>query len=179
MNFNKLEKTIIPFMSGLNAAKVFTVLVLLIVLTYIVRKYVYKHSLTFRRGPTAVVFYLIIASLMCTVLYVFFYWYIAFLLSVAIALAFMSAVSHEVHEGNTDERVGVWGLNSDIRTVRAELFNDMSIEEQLEYTKNVKEYNFQPILFVLAVIAIPLVIVTVFHFADIGFLWFPVSLNNI
>ena len=177
MNFNKLEKTIIPFMSGLNAAKVFTALVLLIVLTYIVRKYVYKHSLTFRRGPTATVFYFIIASLMCTVLYVFFYWYIALPLSVAIALAFMSAVSHEVHEGNTDVRVGVWGLNKDIRTVRAELFNDMSIEEQLEYTKNVKEYNFQPIIFVLGVIILPLIIITVFHFADIGFLWYPVELK--
>ena len=177
MNFNKLEKTIIPFMSGLNAAKVFTALVLLILLTYIVRRYVYKHSLTFRRGPTAMVFYFIIASLMCTVLYVFFYWYIALPLSVLVALAFMSAVSHEVHEGNTDERVGVWGLNQDIRTVRAELFNDMPIDEQLEYTKNVKEFKFYHALFVLAVIIVPLITVTVFHFADIGFLWFPVDLK--
>ena len=164
-------------MSGLNAAKVFTVLVLLILVTYIVRKYVYKHSLTFRRGPSAMVFYFIIASLMCTVLYVFFYWYIALPISVAIAFAFMSAVSHEVHEGNIDERVGVWGLNKDIRTVRAELFNDMPIEEQLEYTKNVKEFKFYGIVFVALVVAVPLVVVTVFHFADIGFLWFPVELK--
>ena len=140
MNFNELKKTIIPFMSGLNAAKVFTVLVLLILITYIVRKYVYKHSLTFRRGPTAMVFYFIIASLMCTVLYVFFYWYIALPISVVVALAFMSAVSHEVHEGNIDERVGVWGLNKDIRTVRAELFNDMPIEEQAIVRRNLLKY---------------------------------------
>lgn len=177
MNFNELEKTILPFMSGLTAAKVFTALVCLIVLTYIVRRYVYKHSLTFRRGPTAEIFYFIIASLMCTVLYVFFYWYIALPVSVAIALAFMSAVSHEVHEGNSEERIGVWGLNKDIRSVRGDIFNDMSIEDQLAYTKNVKEYKFHPIRFVITAVAIPLVIVTVFYFADIGFLWFPVDLK--
>ena len=114
---------------------------------------------------------------MCTVLYVFFYWYIALPVSVAIALAFMSAVSHEVHEGNSEERIGVWGLNKDIRSVRGDIFNDMSIEDQLAYTKNVKEYKFHPIRFVITAVAIPLVIVTVFYFADIGFLWFPVDLK--
>ena len=177
MNFNELEKTLLPFFSALTAAKVFGTLVFLIVSTYIVRKYVYKHSLSFHRGPTAEVFYFIIASLMCTALYVFFYWYVALPLSVAIALAFMSATSHEVHEGNSEERIGVWGLNKDIRSVRADIFNDMPIEEQLEYTKNVKEYKFHALRFVLLVVAVPLVIVSIFHFCDIGFLWFPVELK--
>lgn len=176
MIFNELEETILPFYSAITAAKVFGVLVLLIVAAYIVRRAVYKRALSLRRGPTAEVFYLIIASLMNTVLYVFFYWWWALPMSVAIALAFMSATSHEVKEGNADERCGVYGLNKDIRQIRAELFNDMSVEEQLEYTSKIKEYRFYRIRFIAVCVMVPLLIVTAFYYADIGFLWFPVKL---
>ena len=46
------------------------------------------------------------------------------------------------------------------------------------YSKSYEEIKFYGLLFVLAVVAVPVIIVTIFHFADIGFLWFPVEIKK-
>jgi hypothetical protein len=69
------EMTLLPFFNAVTAAKIFGVLIVSVILVYIVRAFVYKKSLTFRRAPTAEVFYTIIAALMNCVVYMFFYWY--------------------------------------------------------------------------------------------------------
>lgn len=172
------EMTLLPFFNAVTAAKIFGVLIASVILVYIVRAFVYKKSLTFRRAPTAEVFYTIIASLMNCVVYMFFYWYIAVFVSLAVSLAFMKAIQMEVKEANEDERIGVWGLNEDIRTIRGELFNDMSIEEQLEYRNNVKEYKFRWYRFLLITVGFALLLMSVFYFLDMGYLWFPVKVPN-
>lgn len=169
------EKTLLPFLNAIFAAELFGTLVLIIIAVYIVRKFVYKHSLTFRRAPTAEVFYTIIAVLMNCVVYMFFYWYWALPVNIALSFAFMKAIEMEVKEGNEDERIGVWGLNNDIRIVRGEIFNDMSIEEQLEYTSKVKEYKFSRIRFFAICIGVPLLLMAVFTVFDCGYLWFPID----
>ncbi len=176
MQHEPSSTTILPFLSALTAAKVFGTIVLIAVLVYIVRAVVNRRALSFRRGPTAMVFNGIIAITFNTALYTFFYWKWALAVSFVISLVFMSATMHEVKEGNSEERIGVWGLNKDIRTVRGEIFNDMSKEEQLEYTKNVKEFKFYWPLFILVCVATPLVIAWIWEIAGLGFLWVPVTL---
>ena len=84
---------------------------------------------------------------------------------------------HEVKEGNSEERIGVWGLNKEIRAVRGEIFNDMSKEEQIEYTKKVKEFRFLWPLFIFVCVAIPLGVACLWKFMGLGFLWAPVILS--
>lgn len=175
-NYSALEKTLLPFLNTLTAAKIFTAVALLIVATYFVRAIVYKRALNLKRAPTAEVFYLLLAALFNTSLYTFFYWWWALPVSVAISLVFMSATSHEVKEGNTELRTGVWGLNKDIRTVRAEIFADMSPEQQTEYKTKVKEYKFIKWRFLLAAVLIPVIVVVVWHFLNVGYLFFPVAI---
>ncbi len=171
------DKTILPFLNALTAAKIFGIIVLIAVLLYVVRAIVYKRALGLRRGPTAMMFYGAIAITFNTALYTFFYWNWALPVSVVITLVFMSATWHEVKEGNSEERVGVWGLNKDIRTVRGEIFNDMSKDEQIEYTKNVKEFKFYWPLFILVCVLAPLVIAALWKITGLGFLWAPVVIK--
>ncbi len=174
----KLEDTtILPFLNALTAAKIFGIVVAFALLVFIVRAVVYKRALGLRRGPTAMVFYGIIAITFNTALYTFFYWQWALPVSVVITLVYMSATWHEIKEGNSEERIGVWGLNKDIRTVRGEIFNDMSKVEQIEYTKNVKEFKFYWPLFILVCVATPLVIAALWKIAGFGYLWSPVVIG--
>lgn len=172
-----LETTILPFMNALTAAKIFGIIVLTAVLLFVVRAIVNKNALNLRRGPTAVFFNGAIAITFNCALYTFFYWQWALPVSFVITLVYMSATMHEVKEGNSDERIGVWGLNKDIRAVRGEIFNDMSKEEQIAYTKKVKEYKFWWPLFILVCVAVPLVIALIWDAAGLGFLWSPVVLS--
>jgi len=171
------DTTILPFMNALTAAKIFGIIVAVAVALYVIRAVVYKKALGLRRGPTAVFFYGAIAITFNTALYTFFYWKWALPVSVVITLVYMSATWHEVKEGNSEERVGVWGLNKDIRTVRGEIFNDMTKEEQLEYTGKVKEYKFWWPLFIAVCVATPILIALLWKIAGLGFLWSPVVIG--
>ena len=176
MNEQISNTTILPFMSALTAAKIFGIIVLIAVLIYIVRAVVSRRAMTLRRGPTAMVFNGIIAITFNTALYTFFYWQWALPVSFVITLVFMSATWHDVKEGNSEERIGVWGLNKEIRTVRGEIFNDMSKDEQIEYTKKVKEFKFYWPVFILVCVAAPLFIAYLWQLFGLGFLWTPVTL---
>ncbi len=171
------KTTILPFLNALTAAKLFGIIVLIAVSLFVIRAIVNKNAMNLRRGPTAVFFSGAIAITFNCALYTFFYWQWALPVSFVITLVYMSAAMHEVKEGNSDERIGVWGLNKDIRAVRGEIFNDMSKEEQIEYTKKVKEYKFWWPLFILLCVATPFVVACFWKIFGLGFLWSPVTLN--
>lgn len=172
-----LDKTLLPFESAITAAKIFGILTVAIIITYFVRAIVYKRALNLKRAPTGEVFYTVIAILFNTALYTFFYWQWALPVSVAISLVFMSATSHEVKEGNTELREGIWGLNKNIRSVRAEIFADLSKDEQLKYKSTVKEYKFLRVRFLAIAILVPILIVVAWHFLNIGYLFFPIDIK--
>ncbi len=175
---NDLENsTILPFVSALTAAKIFGIIVVLAVAIFVIRAIVYKRALGLRRGPTAFFFNALIAIVFNCALYTFFYWKWALPVSFVITLVYMSATWHEVKEGNSEERIGVWGLNKDIRAVRGELFNEMSKEEQIEYTKKVKEYKFYWPLFILLCVGAPVAIAALWKIAGLGFLWSPIVIG--
>lgn len=160
---------ILPFDNALIAAKIFfTVLALLIVYT-IVRAVVYSRSLTLHKAPAAVVCAFIGASLANILICIFFNWTFALLLCIVITVIFMLTARSEINDANSEERMGIWGLNKDIRRIRSELFNDMTVEEQLEYRKKVKEYKFNMPLFFAAAIAVPILFVAACCVLDIGY----------
>jgi len=171
------DTTILPFLNAITAAKIFGTIVAVALAVFIIRSVVYKKALGLRRAPTAVFFNGFIAITFNTALYTFFYWKWALPVSFVITLIYMLATWHEVKEGNSEERVGVWGLNKDIRTIRGELFNDMSKDEQIEYTKNVKEYKFWWPLFIIVCVGAPVLIALLWYVCGLGFLWNPVAIN--
>ena len=55
-----------------------------------------------------------------------------------------------------------------IRTVRAEIFSDLSIEEQLEFEKKVKPHKFYWWLFLPLVMVIPFLVVLLLEQLGVG-----------
>lgn len=174
MNYIKSEYTLLPFYNPLTAAKFCAVFSLLIIIFTIIRTFIYKKSMTLRRAPTAVWTSFISASLIGMLMCCFLYWNWALPIDAVIALVYIFYVSGEVKEANSEERIGVWGLNKDIRRVRGEIFNDMSIDEQKQYSEKVKSFDFNlihKILFFIGVIAISVIFIFICYFLDTGYLF--------
>lgn len=168
------DYTLLPFYYPLTTAKLLFISFALLMTVLIIKTIIYKTSLTLHRAPTAILFGYIQTCIINVMLCTFLYWYIALPICLVMSCVFAFTTSGEVKDANTEERIGVWGLNRDIKQIRGELFNDMSIEEQLEYSKTVRQTKFSPILFVIITMLAALVFILTCHFLDIGYLFRPV-----
>ncbi len=174
----KLKYTILPFFDSITATKLFFVVGVLILLYCAVYAAVTRTAKNLHRAPTVVGFAYVGASLCNILMTTMFYWYWALPLCVMFTLVFMFPTASEVKSANTDERVGVWGFNKELCRIRGEIFNDMSIEEQISYRESVKEYRFNRPLFVAVTLLVPVIFVAALYAADIGYLFFPVLLES-
>lgn len=181
MNLTESDYTLLPFYNPLTAAKFCAVFALLIIAFAIIRAIIYKSSMTLHRAPTAVWTSFVSASLIGMCVSSFLYWNWALVISAVIACIYTFYTSGEVKEANSDERLGVWGLNKDIRRVRGEIFNDMTAEEQKAYAAKVKPFKFgavQKLLFFAGIIAIVLAFMFICNALDIGYLFEPVLIEK-
>lgn len=176
MEQEAVKYTLLPFLSPLLATRLFLVFGVLGLLIAAVRAVVFRRSLRLHRAPAAVAFSVASAAVINVTVCTVFYWYWALPVCVAVAAIYAFTVAGEVKEANAEERIGVWGLNREIRRIRGELFNDMSIEEQLEYSRGMKEFVFRPVLFVIAALAAPGIFILVCHLLPVGYLFFPVPM---
>ena len=67
-----------------------------------------------------------------------------------------------------DELEGRRGLNPLIRTVRAEIFNDLSIEEQMEFKKTVQPQKFYWWIFLPLVMILPFLTILLLERLGVG-----------
>ena len=160
---------LLPFKNALTAAKLFFAVFFLLIVYAIVRAVVYRRSLTLHKAPTAVVFSYIASSLANILVCIFFSWFLALPLCIILTLIFMFTTKSEVNDANAEERSGVWGLNSDIRRIRGELFSDMTVQEQIDYRNSVKEYNFNMWLFGIVSIAVAVLFIAACYFFGAGY----------
>lgn len=171
---NNTDYTLLPFFNVITAAKLFCFFAVLIIITAAVRKIVYKRSLTLHRASASIVFSLITASFANILFTTFLYWYWALPLCLAISVIYAFTTAGDVKDANSEERIGVWGLNEDIRRIRGEIFNDMPIEEQIAYSKKVKETSFSKTAFIIITLAVAAIAVFLFKVLGLGYLFFPV-----
>ena len=174
---DKTDYTLLPFLDVITAAKLFLFFAALILLTAVIRKIVFKRSLSLHKAHASIAFSLVTASLANMLFTTFLYWYWALPLSIAISVIYAFTTAGDVKDANSEERIGVWGLNEDIRRVRGEIFNDMTVEEQIAYRGKVKETRFSKTLFIIISLAAAAVIVLLFNALDIGYLFSPVPIE--
>lgn len=173
----EVKYTLLPFYDFKIATILFGIMAVLLFVLVFVRRIVYKRSMTLHKASTSVVFAYIEACLCNLLMFTFLYWYWALPVSAVISLIHVMTVRADVKDANSEERIGVWGLNKEIRRIRGEIFNDLTVEEQIEYSKTVKEYKFgalQISLFFAITLAIPLIFTLVCYLLDIGYLYAPV-----
>ena len=168
------DYTVLPFLDITITTRLLVATFLVFVFTLLVKQIVFKTSVSLHRAPVSVLFAYICCSVVNVMFCTFLYWYWAAFLCTVMSVIYAFTTAREVKESNEEERSGVYGLNKDIRRIRGEIFNDMSIEDQLEFKKSVKEYQFSKILFIVVTLIVPALAITVFHFLDIGYLFFPV-----
>ncbi len=171
------DYTVLPFLDITVTTRLLIVTFLVFVFTLVVKQIIFKNSMTLHRAPVSVIFAYICCSVVNVMFCTFLYWYWAVFLCTVMSLIYAFTTAREVKESGEEERMGIFGLNKDIRRIRGELFNDMSVEQQIEYRKNVKEYGFSKILFVVITLIIPALAIAVFHFLNIGYLFFPVLVS--
>lgn len=159
----------LPFEDPLTAAKLFLAVLVLLLIYAVIRAVISSRSMTIRRAHFAVACSFIANSLANIFVCTFLFWYLALPLCIVITVIYMLATANEVHEANSEERSGVWGLNRDIRRVRSEIFSDMTQEEQIEYRKNVREFNFNKPLYMLISMTVPLLFILICTFFDTGY----------
>lgn len=160
---------ILPFENPLTAAKLFFAACALLIIYAIVRAAVFSKALTLHRAPATVAFAYVAASVANIIIAVLFRWFAALPLCIIMTVIFLFSTASEVKDANTEERMGIWGLNRDIRRIRGELFNDMSPEEQVAFRSTVTEYRFNKPLFVAVTLAVPTVFVILCHFVGLGY----------
>lgn len=177
LNSDSLSHTLLPFYDALTATRFFFIFFILIILCSALRAVVFRRSMTLHRAPTAVVFSYIGASLANMLLCSVFYWYWALPLCIIITAVFAYSASTDVKEANNEERMGIWGLNKDIRRIRGELFNDMTVEEQLKYRQSVKEYKFHVLPFFAVTLLAAALFAAVCKLSGLGYLLFPVAVQ--
>lgn len=171
------EYTLLPFLSISLSARILVISFFVFLSVIIVRKIVFSRSLSLHRAPVTIFFDFIACSCGTVVLCSFLYWYLALPLCLAIALVYAFSAAREIKEANAEERMGIYGLNKEIRRIRGELFNDMTVQEQIEYRKTVKETRFSKILFVAVLMLVPIITIGIFYLSDIGYLFFPVLIE--
>lgn len=174
---DQTEYTILPFFEVLTAAKLFTFFAILVIVAAFIRFIVFKNALTLRKAPTSIIFAYITASIANVLLTTFLYWYWALPLCLVISLIYAYATAAEVRDANAEERMGVWGLNKDIRRIRGELFNDMSQQEQIAYRNKVRETKFSKLVFIAVTMAVALIAIFIFYIADLNYLFFPIPIE--
>ena len=168
------DYTALPFLNFKTSATLMSVFFIIFLAVITVRAIVFKKSLSLHSGKTSVFFSYVACSIVNVMFCTFLYWYWAIILSAVISCVYAFCAAREVKESNEDARMGIYGLNKEIRRIRGELFNDMSPEQQIEYRKTVKEMTFSKPLFIIITLCIPIIAIAIFYFADIGYLFFPI-----
>ncbi|MBR5782968.1 MAG: hypothetical protein IKY33_01940 [Clostridia bacterium] len=110
-----------------------------------------------------------------TAVFALFFWYAALAISLGFAAVFYLAARGMQNKIYHDEKDGKWGLFSDLRQVRGELFSDLTVEEQLEYKKKIDATfrKLDPRLYFPLVILLPFVLMVIMKMCGLPYIFAP------
>ena len=163
-----LKYAILPWMEQITAGHIVSVAALILAAWCIFEAIFRRHNNSMRRGTMALISNTIWPLLVNLCIFCVAYWQWAFALSAVVGLIFISVIRHELKEAHVDELEGRRGLNPLIRTVRAEIFNDLSIEEQMEFKKSVKPQKFYWWIFLPLVMILPFLTILLLERLGVG-----------
>ncbi len=163
-----LTYTILPWMDPLTVGKLLPPAIGLLVAYCIFEYFFKKWNRSVRRGTLSLITNTVWPILLNFCIFALLYWQWAFPVATVIGLIFISVLQHELKVAHEDELEGFRGLSPAIRTIRAEMFADLSIEEQMEYKKTVKPHPFHWWIFLPAVVIIPFLAILLLEQLGLG-----------
>lgn len=138
----KIEYTMLPWWDVLSAGKIVPILGFLLAGWALFAGLFKRYNASVRRGTFAVIDNTVWPLLLNSIIYTTLFWYWAAPISIGLSYVFEAIIRHEQKRAFEEERLGCFGLNKEIKTLRGEAFNDLSIEEQLSYREKVTPYRF-------------------------------------
>lgn len=163
-----LKYTFFPWMDSMTVGRILPALFILLV-GYSLFEYIFrKHNFSMRRGTLSIIGNTVWALLLNTCFFTIAYWKWAFAFSIICGLFFILVIRNELKVAYQDELEGYRGVNPEIRKLRAELFADLSIEEQMEFKKTVKPQRFPWYLWLPLVVIVPFLLILLLEQLGVG-----------
>ncbi|MBQ6824891.1 MAG: hypothetical protein IJP27_09575 [Clostridia bacterium] len=168
MEREPLKYTFFPWMDSLTVGKIVPIAVGLLIAYCLFEYFFKKYNNSMRKGTLAIISATVWTMLLNICFFTVAYWRWAFLFSIALGIFFIIIVLHELKVSYQDELEGYRGLNPLIRGIRAEIFADLSIEEQMEFKKTVTPQKFYWFIWLPLVVILPFLIILLLEQLGVG-----------
>lgn len=163
-----LKYAILPWYDQLSAGYILSTAGALLIAWCIFEAIFKRYNKSMRRGTLALISNTLWPLLINCGIFAVAYWQWAVPLSAVCGTLFLFVIRHELKEAYTEEKEGYRGLNPLIREVRAEMFSDLSIEEQMEFKAQVRPQKFYWWIWLPLMIAIPFLVMLLAEAVGIG-----------
>lgn len=163
-----LKYAILPWYDQISAGYIVSVAGGLLIAYCIFEAIFKRYNKSMRRGTLALIGNTVWPLLINIGIFSVAYWQWALPLATATAVLFLFVIRHELKEAYTEEKEGYRGLNPLIREVRAELFADLSIEEQMAFKEQIKPQKFYWWIWLPLMIAIPFLVMLLAEAIGVG-----------
>lgn len=163
-----INYAVLPWMDPMSAGRILPAVIGLLVLYSILEYFFKKHNTTMRRGTLALIRNTVWTLLLNLCIFTVAYWQWAFLLAAGMGALFIVILRHELKTAYQEELEGYRGLNPQIRAIRAELFSDLSIQEQLDYKKTVRPQKFYWWIWLPLVVILPFLCILLLEQLGVG-----------
>ncbi len=163
-----MKQTYLPWMNVLSAGKIIPPVIAILIAWCIFAALMKKYNSSIRRGHFAVVDNTLWALLLNTMIFTVSFWQWSFPVAIGIGAIFIWVIKNEQKRAWEDERIGMRGMNAEMKRLRGEAFNDLSIEEQMAYKEKVKPYSFRWWIFLPAVVLLPFLLMLLLEALGVG-----------
>lgn len=163
-----LDYTFFPWMDSMTVGRVLPVAIGVLVAYCIFDFFFRKFNNNVRKGTMSIISGTVWTLILNVCFFTIAYWQWGIVFSLAMALFFMVIMRHELKIAHQDELEGFRGTNPLIRGIRAEIFSDLSIEEQMAFKKTVVPQKVIWWIWIPLMVLIPFLIVQLLEILGVG-----------
>ena len=163
-----MKQTYLPWLDVFSAGQILPVLGGLLIGWCILAALFKKFNSSVRRGHFAAVDNTVWPLLLNAIIFTVSFWQWAFPVALGIGGIFLWVIRNEQKRALEDERIGMFGMNEEMKRLRGEAYNDLSIEEQLAYKEKVKPYKFIWWIWLPLVVLLPFLLMLVLGACGVG-----------
>lgn len=164
----ELEYAILPWYDQVSAGYILAAAGSLLIAYCLFEAIFKRFNKSMRRGTLALIGNTVWPLMINIGIFSVAYWQWALPLTAAVGILFLFVIRHELKEAYTEEKEGYRGLNPLFREVRAEIFADLSIEEQMAYKEQVQPHKFYWWIWLPLMIAIPFLVMLLAEALGVG-----------
>ncbi|MBQ8600664.1 MAG: hypothetical protein IJ407_04710 [Clostridia bacterium] len=163
-----MKYTLLPWMNVLSAGRIIPAVGGLLIAWCIFAALFRKLNASVRRGHFAVIDNTLWPLLLNTVIFTVAFWNWAFPIAIGVSLLFLFVIRNELKRSLEDERIGMFGMNAEMKRLRGEAYNDLSIEEQMAYKEKVTPIRFYWWIWLPLVVLLPFLLMLLLEAFGVG-----------